>query len=55
MGYGVDDDKEFPELVRRSLVKTYSKNFIAVVNSGIGDNGNGRWIKFPKLGLQICR
>ena len=46
MGYGVDDGKEFPELVRKFLVKTYGNNFITVVNNGIGDNGNGRWIKF---------
>jgi len=44
MGYGVNDGEEFPELVRRALV---AKNpHLGVVNSGMGDNGNGRWIKF---------
>ena len=39
MGYGVDDGSEFPEIVRRALG-------VPVVNAGIGDSGNGRWLKF---------
>ena len=46
MGYGVDDGKEFPELVRKSLSKLSFNIHIPVVNIAIGDNGNGRWIKF---------
>ena len=44
MGYGVNDGEEFPALVRRAMSERKSK--IPVINAGMGDNGNGRWIKF---------
>lgn len=44
MGFGVNDGEEFPELIRRRLV-ALGQN-IPVVNNGIGDTGNGRWLKF---------
>jgi hypothetical protein len=44
MGYGVNDDEAFPALIRAELIK---RNIaVPVVNTGLGDNGNGRWIKF---------
>lgn len=48
MGYGVNDGEEFPALVRKALSAEVYVNKIPVVNAGIGDNGNGRWIKFLK-------
>jgi hypothetical protein len=40
MGYGVTDGDEFPARVRQTLRPCG----IPVVNAGIGDNGNGRWL-----------
>ena len=45
MGYGVNDGEEFPALVRKALSERSSK-MVAVINAGMGDNGNGRWVKF---------
>lgn len=45
MGYGVDDGEEFPALVRRRLA-TERSDPIPVINAGIGNTGNGRWVKF---------
>lgn len=41
MGYGVDDGEEFPALLRAKLPAGW-----AVVNAGIGGQGNGRWLRF---------
>jgi hypothetical protein len=49
MGYGVNDGEEFPALVQKDLEGRYGKNHIPVVNSGIGNNGNGRWVKFLRM------
>ena len=46
MGYGVNDDEAFPELIRRALAKRNIGKEIAVLNTGMGVNGNGRWLKF---------
>jgi len=46
MGYGVNDGKEFPELIRRALNNGASETWVPVVNAGMGYNGNGRWLKF---------
>ncbi|HFD86771.1 MAG TPA: hypothetical protein ENJ35_03735 [Gammaproteobacteria bacterium] len=46
MGYGVNDGEEFPELIRRALDHRFGKGAIPVVNAGIGNAGNGHWIKF---------
>lgn len=45
MGYGVNDGEEFPALVRKTLNQNGSDR-TTVINGGIGDSGNGRWIKF---------
>src|SRR5262245_19889816 len=44
-GYGVSDGEEFPELVQRALTKRYGKQAPPVVNAGIGNTGNGHWVK----------
>lgn len=43
-GYGVSDGEEFPALIRKELAKA-AKNAVPVVNAGIGNSGNGHWIK----------
>jgi hypothetical protein len=43
MGYGVDDGQEFPALVQKAL--TARRSSTPVVNTGLGANGNGRWVK----------
>ncbi|HXG01179.1 MAG TPA: GDSL-type esterase/lipase family protein [Bacteroidota bacterium] len=45
-GYGVNDGEEFPALVREGLKQRYGPNAPPVINAGIGNTGNGRWIKF---------
>jgi len=47
-GYGVTDGEEFPELVRQALLKQNNIAASQVVNAGIGNSGNGYWIKFLK-------
>jgi len=44
MGYGVQDSEAFPALIRAGLEKHGLT--IPVVNTGMGNNGNGRWVKF---------
>ncbi|MFC1823514.1 SGNH/GDSL hydrolase family protein [Thermodesulfobacteriota bacterium] len=63
-GYGVTDGEEFPEVVRQLLLQQNKNAASPVVNAGIGNSGNGYWIKFlqregkqfdPKLiVLQFC-
>jgi hypothetical protein len=63
MGYGVTDGQEFPALVRESLAAN-TRDPLPVINAGMGDNGNGRWLIFlrregkrlnPRLVvLQVC-
>jgi lysophospholipase L1-like esterase len=45
MGYGVNDGEEFPALVRAALNGPSSK-MVSVINAGVGNTGNGRWVKF---------
>ena len=45
MGYGVNDGQEFPALVRKSL-NAHRHDLVPVINAGMGDNGNGRWVIF---------
>jgi hypothetical protein len=45
MGYGVNDGEEYPALVRKALRKSGPK-MASVINAGMGDSGNGRWVKF---------
>ena len=44
MGYGVTDGEEFPAIIRSKLSEQNQP--IPIVNTGMGANGNGRWIKF---------
>ncbi len=44
MGFGVADKESFPSLVRARL-KQHAIN-VPVLNAGMGNNGNGRWLKF---------
>jgi GDSL-like Lipase/Acylhydrolase family len=44
MGYGVKDNEAFPALVRAGLENRGVTR--PVLNTGMGDNGNGRWVKF---------
>jgi hypothetical protein len=44
LGYGVSDGEEYPAIVRDTLRKR--RVAVAVLNAGIGDSGNGRWVKF---------
>jgi lysophospholipase L1-like esterase len=46
MGYGVSDGREFPALVGEALARRYGADGVPVVNAGIGDSGNGRWLHF---------
>lgn len=47
MGYGVNDGEEFPALIRKALSENENKSkIIPVINAGMGDNGNGRSVKF---------
>ncbi|MEM7200485.1 MAG: SGNH/GDSL hydrolase family protein [Planctomycetota bacterium] len=47
MGYGVDDGGEFPRLVEAALRRERGPAPpIEVVNAGIGNAGNGHWLKF---------
>jgi len=42
-GYGVNDGEEFPRLVGQRLSQRYGP--MTVINYGVGNTGNGRWIK----------
>jgi len=45
-GLGVNDGEEFPALVRSALNQQYGADAVPVINAGIGNSGNGRWLKF---------
>ena len=51
MGYGVNDGEEFPALVQKALNADHPEA-ITVINAGMGDNGNGRWVKFLRRDAQ---
>ena len=46
MGYAVNDGEEYPELARHEFDAHHGKGMVPVVNAGLANNGNGRWIKF---------
>ncbi len=52
MGYGVSDGLEFPALVQRRLRELLPDRATEIVNAGVGNNGNGQWLKFLRLYLQ---
>ncbi len=45
MGYGVNDGEEFPALVAAKIKQASPKADLPVINAGIGNSGNGRWVK----------
>ena len=63
MGYGVNDGQEFPAVIRKSF-NAHRHELVPVINAGMGDNGNGRWVIFLRseaerynpalVVLQIC-
>lgn len=64
-GYGVDDGEEFPSLIGKELEQRFGPEQVPVVNAGIGNAGNGHWVKLlnneaphfePRfVVLQLCR
>ena len=48
MGIGVNDGEEFPALIAKEFSQVERLREIPIVNMGINDNGNGRWVKFLK-------
>ncbi|MEZ5848232.1 MAG: GDSL-type esterase/lipase family protein [Geminicoccaceae bacterium] len=42
MGYGVDQNLDFPSLVRAALEREMGAEAPAIVNTGVGNSGNGR-------------
>ncbi len=48
LGYGVSDGQEFPALIEAALVERHGPGpgAASVINAGIGDSGNGHWVKF---------
>jgi len=46
LGYGVSDGEEYPARLSVELRRRYGDSAPPVVNSGIGDTGNGYWVKF---------
>lgn len=46
LGYGVSDGEEYPALVDAALRRSLGKAAPPVINAGIGNSGNGFWIKF---------
>ena len=49
MGYGVSDGSEFPSRIDAELRRRHGASAPTVVNAGIGDSGNGFWVKFLRL------
>ncbi len=64
-GYGVDDGREFASLVGDRLREHFGSSAMPVINAGMGNTGNGHWVKFLKreaaqfqprfVVLQLCR
>ncbi|MGI9507243.1 MAG: GDSL-type esterase/lipase family protein [Geminicoccaceae bacterium] len=46
MGYGVSDGAEFPALIARYFQDLEEDDPVPVINAGLGNNGNGRSLKF---------
>jgi lysophospholipase L1-like esterase len=45
-GVGVSDGEEYPQLIAQRMKEDPKFQHVPVLNLGIGDNGNGRWLKF---------
>jgi len=52
MGYGVTDGEEYPALVRDELNGLDAKVRPEIINCGMGNNGNGRPLKFLRRGAR---
>jgi len=50
MGYGVTDGEEYPALVRNYFNGLDATARLEVINCGMGNNGNGRILKFLRRG-----
>lgn len=50
MGYGVTDGEEYPALVRKELSWLDAETRLEIINAGMGNNGNGRPLKFLRRG-----
>lgn len=46
MGTGVSDGEEYPQLVGAMLAERAGPAYATVVNAGVANTGNGRWVKF---------
>jgi len=46
MGYGVTDGEEYPALVRNTFDRLDAEDRLEIINAGMGNNGNGRPLKF---------
>jgi len=46
MGSAVNDGEEFPALVRARLDDRFGPEAVPVINAGVANTGNGRWVKF---------
>lgn len=46
MGYAVNDGEEFPRLIEAALADRREEERLPVFNAGIGNAGNGHWLKF---------
>ena len=46
LGYGVSDGEEYPARIANALRQRHGNQAPPVVNAGIGDSGNGFWVKF---------
>ena len=55
LGYGVNDGEEYPALVAAELRRRYGEKAPSVVNAGIGDSGNGFWLRFLQTRGQLLR
>jgi len=45
-GIGVSDGEEYPQLIAQRMKAEPRLQHVPVLNLGIGDTGNGRWLKF---------
>jgi lysophospholipase L1-like esterase len=46
MGYGATDGDEFPARVAKALEHQFAADSVPIINAGLGDNGQGRVLKF---------
>jgi hypothetical protein len=54
-GVGVSDGEEYPQLIAQRMKEDPKFHHIPVLNLGIGDTGNGRWLKFLREKGKLLR